>query len=123
MSSNMEVSGRNAHNAQQRRTALCAPGLWLSPPCGATPLGCAVPIKSSDGYVNIRQGPGAEYSIVARVVSHDLLVTSSGTCADPCLCDKSSKWVFVDSVSSKEDFNLISPGWINARHLRSVPCD
>jgi hypothetical protein len=104
----------------------CAAGLQImsSTPSLATHTYCAVTERTSDGFVNIRRGPGADYKIVGKVLPSHFLWIGTEECRDDfgqMLCSKS--WVFVESA---QGLGAVSPstlkGWIKESLVRQVAC-
>ncbi|WP_407702781.1 SH3 domain-containing protein [Thiorhodovibrio litoralis] len=86
---------------------------------------CGTPIKTSDGFVNLRSGPGANHRITGQVHNGDLLRIDTGQCRDDfgtLLCDESGKWVFVQSVDRLRGNAPDQKGWINSRYVSQIAC-
>lgn len=86
---------------------------------------CATPIRTNDGFVNLRSGPGTVHSIVDRVHNGDVLTIDTGQCRDEfghLHCDESGSWVFVQTVDRLKTRNDDQKGWINSRYVMAIAC-
>ncbi|MTW22609.1 SH3 domain-containing protein [Allochromatium palmeri] len=86
---------------------------------------CANPIKTDDGFLNLRLGPGTTYAIVGRAIPSDELVIDTAQCRNDfgeMLCDESGKWVFVQYINSVKEASNIQKGWVNSRFVQQVQC-
>ena len=86
---------------------------------------CANPIKTDDGFLNLRSGPGTAYAIVGRAIPSDELVIDTSACREDFgdnLCDLSRKWVFVQYINSVNEARNIQKGWVNSRFVQQIPC-
>ena len=86
---------------------------------------CGTPIKTSDGFVNLRAGPGTQYNVTGQVHYGDILLLDTAQCRDDfgsLLCDNSKKWVFVQSVDRLRTQEPDQKGWINSHYVTQIAC-
>ena len=82
----------------------------------ATVDGCAIVLKTPDGFLNLRKEPSAKSGVVVRLKPGDRLeITIAGKPPDG--------WTQVDSVVRLDGGNYLKPhrGWVTSRYLRVVP--
>lgn len=87
---------------------------------------CATPIKTSDGFLNLRSGPGVNFQILGQVHNGDVLLIDTGQCRDDfgtLQCDESGRWVFVQSVDGLKESSSNQKGWVSSRYITSVLCN
>lgn len=94
-------------------------------PCRATY--CAVVKETSDGFLNLRTGPGTKYPIVTRLLPSDLVWVDTGTCRtvnSVTLCDETGNWKFIEAVPRIDgrDPTSFTQGWVNSRFIQQVEC-
>jgi hypothetical protein len=72
----------------------------LSTGAQATEDFCAVVLKTPDGFLALREGPGAQFRVKARLRQGDVLFADTRTCVidHPDICDETRKWTYVNYV-------------------------
>jgi uncharacterized protein YraI len=86
---------------------------------------CAVTERSSDGFVNLRAGPGENFSVLGRVkINHQLLVGTEQCRSDfgALLCSQNRQWVFVEKIWGEKAGLGIGKGWIGSKMIRQISC-
>jgi len=81
--------------------------------------------KTSDGFINLRSGPGVKHSIVGKVIQSDVLLIDTGQCHETfgrMHCNRSGKWVFVESIYKLHGEATTQQGWISSRYVRQIAC-
>ena len=96
---------------------LCA----LPQQAAATISWCGVFDNSSDKYLNLREGPGANSKVVGRVSKQDFLSLEDGMCRAG-VCAKDKTWVFVEGVNSPTEDRPSVQGWVKSKFIRDVWC-
>jgi hypothetical protein len=98
----------------------------LSVSAKATGTYCVVVKATSDRFLNLRAGPGANFSIIAKVFPSDLLEMDTGDCrttSGKTLCDPTHRWGFVEGVPRLDKvLGTFTQGWISTRFVRQVEC-
>ena len=90
---------RHALRLFRREPAFCAAAvitLALSGPAHATASGCAVVLRTPDGFLNVRAGPSMKAPVVGKFRPGDLIGIDSTECGrvqgrEVC---KSKEWTF-----------------------------
>ena len=108
---------------------LIAASIGMPHPAQATADGCAVVLRSPDGFVNLRQSPGARQKIVARLVRGDQLYVDTAGCdtaGGKQVCPGKSGWTHVTSVprveSAQSAGSGYTRGWVSDRYIRWYDC-
>jgi hypothetical protein len=119
-----------------------APGKWLRYPAAwcilallfiaAVPQianaiadGCAVVLKTPDGFLNLRQGPATNFRIIAKLYQGDVLHTASCEIAGgEVICDGTDKWTHVTSVPRLDGDSTKSRtfGWVSNKYVQWFHC-
>ena len=72
--------------------------------------GCAVVLRTPDGFLNLRKAPKMGSKIVGRLKPGELITIAGETMV--------TKWALV-SIGDRK----ITNGWASTRYLKSVDCD
>jgi hypothetical protein len=92
----------------------------------ATESFCAVTERTPDGFVALREGPGAEFKAKAKAVPSDQLIVATEHCRSdfgPLFCDDKGAWLFVEEVIPvTAPSKSLARGWISARFVRQIGC-
>jgi hypothetical protein len=97
----------------------------------ATTNSCAVTEMTPDGFVALRSGPGANFTMVRKILSSDGLYgdfTECGTSAGgkAPLCDRSGHWLYVAKICPLPGCSMTGEryeGWISRKYIRFVGCE
>jgi hypothetical protein len=105
--------------------------LLTTAPALATETGCAVVLKTPDGFLNMREGPGARFDVTARLLSGDFLYFGTEQCSNlrgrrVCNDDRFS-WTYVDSIPKFDKgpdgtVKTATHGWVSTRYLQFFDC-
>jgi hypothetical protein len=91
----------------------------------ATSTYCAAVLRTPDGFLALRSGPGTGFPIRTQLRSFDVLLVDTGTCRES-VCDRSGQWVFVEGVpriDGPEGSGLgRTQGWVYAPFTRQIAC-
>ena len=96
----------------------------LAFPALATEIGCAVVLKTPDGFLNIREGPGTQFKVVGKLNRGDFLYVGSEQCWEDRCTDDQRSWTHLVDVLSPEKPRLekSNPGWILSRFIQWTYC-
>jgi uncharacterized protein YraI len=95
-------------------------------PAHATASGCAVVLRTPDGFLNVRTGPSMKAPIVGKFRPGDLIGIDSTECGrvkgrEVC---NSKEWTFTDGKIHRVPGPPIGPsGWVYTKHIGGVDCD
>jgi Bacterial SH3 domain len=96
----------------------------------ATEDGCAVVLKTPDGFLNLRKAPTAQSEVIAKLKQGDFLYVDTARCetrGDLSICDKSDRpqWTHVTSVRRIDGKNLETPtrGWVSDQYVQWFHCE
>lgn len=70
-------------------------------PVHATADGCAVVLKTPDGFLSVREGPGTRFRVLTEVHRGETLLIDTAQCGairGRTVCDSSMAWTHVTSV-------------------------
>jgi hypothetical protein len=104
--------------------------LGTSQQANATSDFCAVVLKTSDGFLYLRQSPGAQFKIIARLFRGDLFYADTATCETIdgiSICDDRNQWTHVISVpridGPLKEAKTFTHGWVNRQYTQEFRCD
>jgi len=89
---------------------------------------CAVVLKTPDGFLALREGPGTQFREKARLRQGDVLFADTRTCVidHPDICDKTRKWTYVNYVprldGRLEEAKQFTQGWVVRRFTQEFIC-
>jgi len=90
---------------------------------------CAVVLKTPDGFLNLRQGPGAGFGIVTKLFQGDFLYVDTTKCQmidDRQFCDERSQWTHVLSIlrvdGSSDKAQTLAHGWASNQYVQRSRC-
>ncbi|UPK03075.1 SH3 domain-containing protein [Bradyrhizobium sp. 170] len=94
----------------------------------ATADGCAVVLKTPDGFLALRKAPTANAEIVARLKEGEKLDVDTAQCetrADLSICGKGTRWTHVTSIPRLDGKQSATPtrGWVSDRYIKWFPCE
>jgi hypothetical protein len=94
----------------------------------ATADGCAVVLKTSDGFLNVRKAPTANAEIVAKLKQGDVLDVDTAQCetrADLSICSEGKGWTHVTSIPRLDGKQSTAPtqGWVRDRYVKWFTCN
>jgi len=81
----------------------------------ATLDGCAVVLRTPDGFLNVRAAPKMEARILKRLKPGDIIETDSKSC-EGSVCDEKSHWIHVFVAPG-------TPGWVVSRFVIGIDCE
>jgi hypothetical protein len=70
----------------------------------ATADGCAVVLKTPDGFLNLRKAPSMKARIVARLIPGAIIYTTDLACPRLSHCDNEGEWTHVSDVPDSRTF-------------------
>lgn len=100
----------------------------LSTRAFATEDFCAVVLKTPDGFLALREGPGAQFREKARLRQGDRLFADTRSCmiGHPDICDETRKWTYVNYVprldGRLEEAKQFTQGWVARRFTQEFMC-
>ena len=92
-------------------------------PAQATEDFCAVVLKTPDGFLALREGPGTQHKMITKLEQGDFLLadTAMGE-QDP----KNKKWVHINGVPRIDGPDAIGKtytrGWVARRYVQTLLC-
>jgi hypothetical protein len=98
-----------------------------SSPIWAYADGCAVVLKTPDGFLNLREAPMMGSKVIARLKPGDKLSISGQMCEERgtrSICNESTDWTRVDSVERLDGKpgKPLHKGWVGKKFLRFEEC-
>jgi hypothetical protein len=102
-------------------------GLGWFAPALATADGCAVVLRTPDGFLNLREGPSVETRVVSKLSRGDLLYVDTAQCGrvkGRWICDKRSEWGHVTQVPRFDgsDPRQSTSGWVSDKFVQWFEC-
>jgi Bacterial SH3 domain len=94
-------------------------------PVNATADGCAVVLRTPDGFLNVRAAPKMGAQIVARLKPGDIIDVNETNC-EGSVCDEKIDWVHVHGVPRLDGQKYqrgVTKGWAGRRFIVFVDCD
>src|SRR3954453_21859332 len=86
---------------------------------------CAVVLKTSDGFLNLRRAPGSQFPIITRLVRSDVLYADTRSCEtsnNVSICDDRRQWTYVTSVPKLDgplkEAKRFTQGWVNRQYIQ-----
>jgi hypothetical protein len=113
----------------------------------ATADGCAVVLKTSDGFLNLRKDPSMKARIIARLKPGAIIYITDLACPPLSHCDNKGEWTHVSDVPASREcaekyagdrlenqldyercLNRVglrdgASGWVGTRFVVSVDCE
>jgi hypothetical protein len=99
---------------------------WVVPSL-ATIDGCAVVLRTPDGFLNLREGPSVKTRVVAKLSRGDFLDVDTAQCEQvegKWICGD-NKWTHVLQVQpfGRSDPHKGGPsGWVTDKYVQWFPC-
>ena len=107
--------------------ALAGMLVMVSQGANATADGCAVVLKTPDGFLNLRKAPTTSAEIVAKLKQGDVLNVDTAQCetrGDLSVCSKGTRWTHVTSVPRLDGkSSTLTQGWVRDRYVQWFSCD
>ncbi len=96
----------------------------------ATADGCAVVLKTPDGFLSLRKAPTAKSGVITKLKQGDFLYVDAATCEtrdDLSICDEKipHRWTHVTSVrriDSKKP-STSTHGWVSDQYVQWFHCE
>jgi hypothetical protein len=84
---------------------------------------CAVVLKTPDGFLALRDGPGTRFNLRAKLKQGDVLLADTRSCVidHPDTCDEKREWTYVYSVRH-EGKEVKVQGWVTRRFTQDFVC-
>ena len=84
---------------------------------------CAVVLKTPDGFLALRGGPGTRFDVRARLKQGDVLFADTRSCVidHPDICDEKLEWTYVYSVRH-EGHEVKQQGWVARQFIQEFIC-
>jgi hypothetical protein len=100
----------------------------LATPAHATASGCAVVLRTPDGFLNLRAEPRVDSKIVARLKPGEILDISDANCevrGKLSICNESGDWTKVDAVPrlDRNRTSNLHRGWVGSKFIKFVECE
>lgn len=107
-----------------RTIAIVALVAALATPALATEDFCAVVLKTPDGFLAMRSGPGMRFPIKMKLKQGDVLYADTRKCVigRPNICDDSGTWVYVYAVQNVDAKADKVEGWIAGAFVQTFLC-
>jgi hypothetical protein len=90
---------------------------------------CAVVLKTLDGFLALRDGPGTQFRMKAKLHQGDLLTANTRGCTfDGKFCDDGNKrkWTYIFSVprldGPPETAKHFTEGWVYDKYIQGFGC-
>ena len=64
----------------------------------ATETGCAIVLKTSDGFLNLREGPGTQFRVIAKLNRDDFLYVGTEQCYAGRCTDERHSWTRLEGL-------------------------
>ena len=106
--------------------AACVAALATS--AHATADFCAVVLKTPDGFLALREGPGMRFKAKARLRQGDVLFADTRTCVidHPDICDEKMEWTYVNYVPRLDgrlkEAKHFTQGWVARKFTQEFLC-
>jgi hypothetical protein len=85
----------------------------------ATADGCAVVLRTPDGFLSLREAPSMKAKIIARLKPGEIIDVTDLSCPGFSDCDNKGGWTHVSGVPRLNGTN----GWVGTRFIVSVACE
>jgi hypothetical protein len=112
-------------HAEWKRSILFAFALFggapFSLPTFATEIGCAVVLKTPDGFVNLREGPGTQYKVIAKLYPGDFIYVGTELCDAGRCTDERHSWGHVVEIPRLKNLGA-NIGWVNSSFIQLADC-
>jgi hypothetical protein len=86
---------------------------------------CAVTLKTPDGFLALREGPGTRFAVKTRLGRGDVLYADTAQCA-PSACNYTNIWTHVVSVpridGRLEEAKQFTQGWVARKFIQEFIC-
>jgi hypothetical protein len=96
----------------------------------ATADGCAVVLKTPDGFLNLRKAPTVQSEVITKLKQGDFLYVDTARCetrGDLSICDEKSptQWTHVTSIRRIDGKNppSFTQGWVSDQYVQWFHCD
>jgi hypothetical protein len=106
--------------------AACVAALATS--AHATEDFCAVVLKTPDGFLALREGPGTRFKVKEKLLRGDVLFADTRSCAIdyPDVCDDKREWTHVNVVprldGNVEEGKHFTEGWVARKFIQEFLC-
>ena len=94
--------------------------LLFSGPAFATETGWAVVLKTLDGFLNLREGPGTQYRVIAKLNRGDFIYVGTEQCYAGRCTDNRHSWTHVEGFPKLNKHGDV--GWVNDAFIQWADC-
>ena len=105
-----------------KKLILVGMAMLMATSANATEDFCAVVLQSPGGFLALREGPGTQFKMLAKLHRGDYLETHTGPCDEVnghTICNRN--WTHVEEVYSEgKPLNL--KGWVLTRYTQGFLC-
>jgi hypothetical protein len=79
---------------------------------------CVIVRNTPDGFLALREGPGTQFRVKAKLQPGELLLADTGSCRDD-FCDETRQWIFIEHVprldGKLEKAKHLTQGWVASK--------
>jgi hypothetical protein len=90
---------------------------------------CAVVLKTPDGFLALRDGPGPRFKMKVRLHQGDFLDANSRSCTignNSQICDTKRQWTYITSVRRIDGPEVkakhFTGGWVSTKFIKGFAC-
>jgi hypothetical protein len=101
----------------------------LSNAAHATGDFCAVVLKTPDGFLALREKPGRESKIIAKLREGDFLYAGTEQCSQSVCDTEARKWTHINGVpridgpnDPKKTYDDYTHGWVSRKYIQDFLC-
>jgi hypothetical protein len=95
----------------------------------ATADGCAVVLKTPDGFLNLRDGPGMRFKVLEKLRRGDVLYIDTVECSTisgTVVCGNPKEWTHVNTVPRLDgpirEAKKCTQGWVASKYIQWFEC-
>ena len=95
----------------------------------ATADGCAVVLKTPDGFLSLRDGPGMRFKVLEKLRQGDVLYIDTVECSaisGTMVCGNPKEWTHVNTVPRLdgpiEEAKKFTQGWVASKYIQWFEC-
>lgn len=90
---------------------------------------CAVVLKTPDGFLALREQPGTQSKMIAKLHEGDFLYAGTEQCSQSVCDTEDRKWTHINGVpridgphDPKKTYNNYTHGWVSSKFIQSFLC-